>query len=980
MPRIPQAELDRIKQDVSLQRLVESRGVLLERHGKDLIGLCPFHNDTSPSLVVSPKQNLWHCLGACQQGGSVIDWVMKSEGISFRHAVELLRNETASLAAPGERIVKKSSVPKLPPVIATNADDQAALRQVIAHYHETLKQSPEAQAYLDKRGINDPEAVEHFQLGYANRTLGYHLPHANRQDGAQLRGQLQRLGILRDSGHEHFRGSLVIPVIDAGGDVLEIYGRKIGATFRKGTALHVYLPGPHRGVFNLQGINGHRDVILCESLIDALTFWCAGHRNVTASYGVQGFTDEHLKAVSTGGPRRILIAYDRDDAGDKAAAKLADRLMADGHECFRVLFPRGMDANDYAQSVRPAKQALQTALRGATWLGKGPAPSVPAAELQPNETPPSNAPRPEPPTPLAAEPTAIDAAPTPPTLEPTHHLDGDEVRYQLGDRRWRIRGLQKNTSFDVLRVNLLCARGDSFHVDTLDLYAARLRTAFMRQASHELHVEEAIIKADLGRLLLALEQMQEQRIVEASAPKDPTPQMSDEERAAAMALLKDPGLIGRIVEDFERCGVVGEQINKLTGYLAAVSRKLEKPLAIIVQSSSAAGKSSLMEAVLAMVPQEDRVKYSAMTGQSLFYMGETNLKHKILAIVEEQGAENAAYALKLLQSEGELCIASTGKDPDSGKHITHEYRVEGPVMIFLTTTAIEIDEELLNRCLVLTVDEAPAQTQAIHQRQRAARGLSGLRERRERSRLLALHQNAQRLLRPVMVLNPFAEQLTFAHERTRTRRDNEKYLTLIESIALVHQHQRPVKVLDDDGERVEYIEVQREDIALANRLAREVVGRSLDELPPQTRRLLDLIESMVSEACKAQAIERNVYRFSRRELHEAVGWSLTQLRLHLGRLVAHEYVVVHRAARGQRFLYELCASSPRPELAGLIDAAGLSDTTTTGNLTGGDGGVTAPTPSGSSPRNDRQNTRSWRGDGESTLTAATSAIPYTQVV
>ena len=91
-------------------------------------------------------------------------------------------------------------------------------------------------------------------------------------------------------------------------------------------------------------------------------------------------------------------------------------------------------------------------------------------------------------------------------------------------------------------------------------------------------------------------------------------------------MLRDPRLLDRILADFERCGVVGEETNKLVAYLAAVSRHLESPLAVVVQSSSAAGKSSLMEAVLAFVPEEERVQYSAMTGQSLFYMGEMDLK------------------------------------------------------------------------------------------------------------------------------------------------------------------------------------------------------------------------------------------------------------------------------------------------------------------------------------------------------------------
>jgi hypothetical protein len=212
-------------------------------------------------------------------------------------------------------------------------------------------------------------------------------------------------------------------------------------------------------------------------------------------------------------------------------------------------------------------------------------------------------------------------------------------------------------------------------------------------------------------------------------------------------LLKSADLLGRILTDFEACGIVGEKTNKLVGYLAAVSRKLDAPLAVVIQSSSAAGKSSLMDACLAMMPEEERVKYSAMTGQSLFYMGQTNLKHKILAIVEEEGASRASYALKLLQSEGELTIASTGKDPTTGNLATQEYRVEGPVMIFLTTTAIEIDEELLNRCLVLSVDENHEQTQAIHRLQRARRTLEGLLARHDRENILALHRNAQRLLK-----------------------------------------------------------------------------------------------------------------------------------------------------------------------------------------------------------------------------------------
>jgi len=130
MVRIPDEVIERLKQKVALQRLVEARGIELKRYGADLIGLCPFHDDHSPSLVVSPKSNLWHCLGACQAGGSVIDWVMRCQGVSFRHAVELLRADHPSLTEASAPI-RISTVRKLPLPIDRNAGDAEALSQVV---------------------------------------------------------------------------------------------------------------------------------------------------------------------------------------------------------------------------------------------------------------------------------------------------------------------------------------------------------------------------------------------------------------------------------------------------------------------------------------------------------------------------------------------------------------------------------------------------------------------------------------------------------------------------------------------------------------------------------------------------------------------------------------------------------------------------------------------------------------------------------
>jgi len=376
MARIPEEEIERLKREISVERLAVAKGVKLKKHGENLIGLCPFHDDREPSLVITPSKNLWHCLGACQAGGTVIDWVMRAEGVRFRHAFELLRADLPSLEAfpekprgrQKEKVAKQSTTPKLPAVIEQRAADDVLLRQVTDYYHAALKQSPEALAYLQKRGLNNSEMIERFRLGYANRTLCYRLPQKNRVSGADQRGRLQALGIYGAKGHEHFNGSLVIPVFDGEHRVTEMYGRKVNDHLRAGTPKHLYLPGPHRGVWNEEALASSKEIILCESLIDALTFWCAGFRHVTASYGVEGFTDDHRAAFRKHGTERVMIAYDRDVAGDAAAEKLAAELAGMGIEVMRVVFPKGMDANEYALKVQPAAQSLGLVLRQAQWM------------------------------------------------------------------------------------------------------------------------------------------------------------------------------------------------------------------------------------------------------------------------------------------------------------------------------------------------------------------------------------------------------------------------------------------------------------------------------------------------------------------------------------------------------------------------------------------------------------------------------------
>lgn len=1024
---IPEAEIERVKRATDLVALIRSRGIELRRHGtKDLIGRCPFHDDgQTPNLIVSADKGLWHCM-ACGKAGNAIQFVAQHDGLSFRHAFELLA-EGHGAAFAAQAAARHSTVPRLACPLDPAVDDATLFGQVVAYYHERLNSTPVAREYLAARGLDDPETMARFQIGFADRSLGLRLPYRNREEGETLRQRLQQLGLWRESGHEHFNGCVVVPFQDGGGKVVSLYGRRV----TPGVVRHLYPPGPHRGLFNREAFE-HDEVILCEAVLDALTFWRHGFRNVSALFGTEGLTDELWEAL--GRVKRVRLAYDADEAGERAAERDAERLRGVGIEVFRIKFPWGMDANEYARKVQPGRQSLALLINAATWLGQAKlGPTRTDAPLEPLKqvamvvddttgeplpivdhesltTGVGWAPAPFVPAPyaevvaqaaasslLAASVSSLDGtaakeekavapvaglvAPLAPPVRAALECRGEAWFLDLDGREYRVAGLEKTLGTDALKVTLRLrvfrqpgtdnrqpAGEARFHLDQVDLTRDQERRRFIERASEETGLLPELLKRDLGRLLLAVEAVQG----DLAKPAEETPlvTLSPEEREEALAWLRAPDLVGRLRQAFRKAGIVGEENNALVAYLAGVSRKLDRPLAIIVQSASAAGKTTLMDAVLSFFPEEDRVKYSAMTGQSLYYLGETNLRHKILAVVEEAGAEKASYALKLLQSEGELTIASTGKDPATGKMVTQEYRVEGPVTLFLTTTAIDLDEELQNRCLTLAVDESPEQTGRIHQLQRERRTLAGLVAKQERQGLLQLLRNTQRLLASVEVLNPFAPVLTFAMSRTRSRRDHEKYLTLIDAIALLHQHQRPRRTVaglsvagcrlsenagsvprtENQEPTTDFIEVTLEDIALANELAPEVLGRSLDELPPQTRRLLGHIRDLAKQRrtehrARVAKVGAGSACFSRKELREACGWSLTQVTVHLERLVALEYLAVRHGRMGSAFVYELLFDPETPEAVahvGLIEIERLRHEYKT-NLTGWKAGVSGQT-------------------------------------
>lgn len=485
------------------------------------------------------------------------------------------------------------------------------------------------------------------------------------------------------------------------------------------------------------------------------------------------------------------------------------------------------------------------------------------------------------------------------------------VLYQFPERTYRA--LEMNlVGLSRLKVNLKvtstgsvtaspsAGSGQAFHIDTLDLYLDRARERFAQVAAERLGSDQSVILPELYTLIEKLDQKRVE-LLKAKPQEQKSHEMTDEERTEALTFLKSPDLIDRINRDFDASGYIGEETARVFSYVATISRWLKKPLGVLIVSRSGAGKSSLQQAVMRFVPKEHLEDFARLSGKALFY--KESLKHKVLAIAEDQGAEEAIYPIRILQSEQKLSVSVAAVDPRTGEKRTEDYLVEGPTSIFWTSTGAErLDFETRNRFAVITIDESPEQTRRILQKQREEDSLEGVLEEEDAGNIVRKHHNAQRLLRPLKVVNPYHGELTYPDHQLLMRREQKKYLALIKAVTLLHQYQREMKHANTkSGKRVDYIEVTLDDIALANKLAADVLGRSLDELSPHTRSLLKKIKLLVDEL-KKSAKGKPVY-FSRRMLIQHTGWSYFQTREPLRQLLEMEYLVMARGEHNMNWYH-----------------------------------------------------------------------------
>ena len=875
--RVPSATLEHLKHSVDLAALIESRGVKLKPRGRGFKAPCPFYDDKTPSFTVTPAKNLWHCFG-CGKGGDAIRFVELLDQIPFPEAVKRL-NGQASSAASGAGVTPTIEKPAASSLTATQR--AKLLNRVAGFYHRRFLDRPEGLRYLTKaRGLTNVTLFQSYRIGLADGSLLEALP-----GDEESRAPFKSLGVLTERGGELLAGCVIFPLFDAQGNVVNLYGRRI----EDGEVNHLYLPGPRVGLWNYQAAKRSSELLLTESVIDALTLIDRGLADVMPCYGVHGLTSELLGWLEQCHVKELTLCFDADAAGREGAEKITARLKEKDFTVHTLMLPEGEDVNSFLNRHDVAEfHALLEAARPAS-----------VREVR-----------------AAKEDRAQDA--------PRYQATAQGFVLKLSERVYDIKAVARQGTQLKATVKASREGKSGFELHTLDLYSARSREAFARSCAGLFQAEESLLKADLAEVLERVEAWQPSGSGAAAKAVEPT----ESDKAEALAFLRDPELLVRVQQDLTTLGVAGEELNKILGYLACVSRKLDEPLSLLIQSRSAAGKSTLQDALLSLVPEEDKAVYTRMTDQSLFYQEENALVHKVLGLEEAQGLGGAAYSLRALQSSKLLSVATTIKDPATGKMKTERYTVRGPIAVLLTTTQADLDEETHSRFLTLTIDESAKMTQTIFARQRRADTLAGYLQSLECAAIIRKHHTAQRLLEELVVLNPYAEQLSFPAHSLRARRDHKKYLMLIRAVAFLYQKQRDVKELAHRGKILRTIEVTKEDIRQANTLARHVLAPSLDELSPPARRLLKEVHAMVKARCERENLAVRDVVFTRRTVREHTGWSDWQVRTHLGELEGLEYVRARAGAWGKEYVYELASEEPmgaEPAGLGLVDPEHLQD-------------------------------------------------------
>lgn len=442
----------------------------------------------------------------------------------------------------------------------------------------------------------------------------------------------------------------------------------------------------------------------------------------------------------------------------------------------------------------------------------------------------------------------------------------------------------------------------------LDLYNDTQLEKFIRKCAEKLEIGTSILAGSFAELTELLEKYRLDRIKEQEENLKPKiKQLTKKETKEAETFLKSKDLLRKTNDLIGKSGVIGEEVNRLLMYIIFTSRKREQPLHVVSLGSSGTGKTHLQEKVGELIPEEERVSITTLSENAFYYFGKQELKNKVILIEDLDGAENALYPLRELQTKKRIVKTIASKN-SKGETQTKYLVVEGPVCVAGCTTKEHIYEDNANRSFLLYLDESIEQDNKIMQYQRQiSSGEINFYEQREIQEFL---QNTQRILKPIRVVNPYAKHLSLPLEVFKPRRTNNHYLQFIEAITFYYQYQRKEQTDKDTGEI--YIETTLEDIENANRLLKEVLLRKSDELTGSCRNYLESLKTYLKSKKKKT--------FTNREIRQALRINPSNQKRYNLQLQIGYYIKKVEGKKATGYHYEIVSTTEYNQLQSKINS------------------------------------------------------------
>ena len=468
----------------------------------------------------------------------------------------------------------------------------------------------------------------------------------------------------------------------------------------------------------------------------------------------------------------------------------------------------------------------------------------------------------------------------------------DHITYQYHPLQLAVLGGIRLDGLDRLRTTLKIEHHHKALRHNLDLYNDTQVEKLTRRAAEKLEIGTTFISKALAELTSHLEKYRLEEITKQKTKEDTRKPLTAEQIKEAQDFLRKPFLMQRTNEMIGKAGVIGEERNRLLMYVIFTSRKREHPLHIISLGSSGTGKTHLQEKVSELIPQEDKIEITSLTDNAFYYFGQRELQNKLILIEDLDGAEGVLYPLRELQSKKRISKTVVIKDARGNTKTIH-LTVEGPVSVAGCTTQESVYEDNANRSFLIYLDESKEQDERIMQHQRTQS--AGKIDNAQQRKIQTLLQHTQKILQPITIRNPYAEQLQLPAEVFKPRRTNAHYLAFIEAITFYHQYQREQKTDESTGEI--YIETTVEDITEAGKLMKEILLHKSDELTGACRGYF--------EKLKAWLQQKQETTFTNKEIRDTLRIPASTVKRHNLELLNSNYLKIQEDKKAKGYRYEV---------------------------------------------------------------------------